>query len=327
MRILPQVDVTYSVHFGSLSCLVRSKKYRYAQMIAEVFGTELAQPCSSGTFSAELEITIEEDTAAGHCETSDRLRVIQTGRNYTVQTDPLFCLAERAGQKWHLGFLVRQLEMTGEHLAYHFWIVLNTLLLLIFGRILLHAAAVKFHKAVFLFLGPKGVGKTTLAASLVTEGSTMLAEDHVHVRFDGKGWLVSGCSGRLRMTEETERFLFTSPLSAKTVCVGGVKKKEIEAKRFFPSEPHRDFPVHRLYFMSRGGSLRAHPLNLQDTLLELISNIRKMYRFSRKEDYARLLDLLADFASKVPSYSLRIPDDLNELSRVVAFVSETCRVD
>ena len=42
MRAPPQVDVTYAVHLGSLSCIVRSKKYRYAQMIAEGFGTELS---------------------------------------------------------------------------------------------------------------------------------------------------------------------------------------------------------------------------------------------------------------------------------------------
>jgi len=65
--------------------------------------------------------------------------------------------------------------------------VIGASLLLKEGGILIHAAGVKSKKQGYLFPGPSGTGKSTIAASLAFEGE-VLGDDLVAIRDEGNGF-------------------------------------------------------------------------------------------------------------------------------------------
>lgn len=309
------------MRIGSLRCRIRSRPPRYAEMLSDVFRTDL-EPCSSPAKHTDLDVAIREEAASAPSPT-DSLTVRPVADGWEISTDPLVCRMREAGAGHAVELVVRLPGMADSDLAYHFWIVSNHLLLLLEG-IVLHAAAVELDGGVDLFCGPSSAGKSTLAIRLAQSGARILAEDHVLARRDGGTFRVSGCSSRLRVAADTEAYLLPGRLaSIPATLVGGRPRKELEADRFFSAEPYVDRSPRRLFLLSPGEVLSVEPASGKEALLHLIETSKEMLRLSSRADQVAFLDLLADLATAVPAYRLRrgrlqqldrLPEVLRELA-------------
>lgn len=306
---------------GSLRCRVELDEDRWARMLSEVYGTSLAEP---STREPDGWIQIVVARPAAHRAVQDRLVVTATPSGYRLETDPLICEVQCREQPWRALVSVRQPDMRGDHLAYHFWLLFNRLLLL-FDRVVMHAAAVEFEGSVALFCGPKGAGKSTLSLFLLQLGGTLVAEDHVVVHRRAADLSVSGCSGRLRVTADTERRLFPGRLPGTSIDVSGVPKKEFPASQFFRARPYEDFQPARLFFNHVGARFRVQALSRRETLLRLMHGTRDLQRLNARADYQQFVDVLAALAHAVPAVDLELPGGFQGLDRVAALLRTASR--
>jgi hypothetical protein len=303
-----------TLHLGSLRCRVRFASWRYARMLASVFGTDvIADPDSSEPVG--VEILIAEGAPLPPGRQPNRIDVSRSDAGYVLITDPMTCHVGTNRRPYRVRIVVRDSAMADDPLAYHFWITTNRWLLLL-DRLLLHAAAIRLGETVLMFSGPKGSGKSTLSLALAAGGGVILGEDHLVAQRVGQEFLVSGCSGRMRVTPRTQAFFLADRLPSDAVDVPGSGKKEFQARHVFASLPYVDARPQRLYFNRIGTRFAVRPLSRKQSLVTLVEHTKEMQRFGDRDGYARFLAFLADFSATVPAFDLELADDLTDLARL-----------
>ncbi len=312
---------TQYLYIGSLLCSIESEPEHYASVLAEVYGTRLFE----GEVFTPIGLSIHiVERPVGSRGTSDALRVETVGDGYRLVTDPLTCRLHLRPGHPRAELVVAQPEMQPEQLAYHFLILSNRLLLLL-DRMLLHAAAVHFSGRVNLFSGHKGAGKSTVSVALGQAGGTLLSEDHTILTKANDGFLVSGCSSRMRVTAVTEEELLPNQLRSVPVDIGGTPKKELRAEDFFDACPNQDHAPDGLFLTSVGASLSLRPASAREALLWMVDMARETFRFAKNEDYSSFLDMLAGFVASIPSYRLELSPDVSQVGRVGELLSDIPR--
>ena len=304
---------------GDLACDVLSTDDRYARMLAGAYGTRLLAHDGEGTRPADLRIAIRDDPRATPGLQTDRLTVRRSSGLCILEADPMTWEVRPDESPCRVSVAVRDPALREDGLAYHFWILLNRTLLLV-GRLTLHAAALAYRGSVSLFAGPKGAGKSTIAVALGRAGAEILADDHVIARRVRDHLGVSGCSGRLRVTAQTERQFLEGALGPETLDVPGLPKKEFPADRFYAARPHEERVVDRLFLLRLGERFDVRPAHRRAALLRLLAETGATLRFHDRSDYAELLAALADLVSRVPCYDLELSPRLADLDRLREFL-------
>lgn len=201
----------------------------------------------------------------------------------------------------------------------HVSVVFHKLLLLL-GRLYLHAGAVAIHDTASAFIAEKWSGKSTICMWLGRAGATILSDDHIVIRQTVNGVTVSGCEALARVTAATEAVLFPAPLQIEPRDFAGVMKKEFRVGELFPALPYADVPLRRIFFPHVGTKWQLTPLSRRAALTRLLGATSKSHRFSTADDYARHLDYFSKLVRAVEAFDLELSPDLNELNRLVAFL-------
>jgi hypothetical protein len=186
------------------------------------------------------------------------------------------------------------------------------------GRLALHASAVSVDGRALVCLGPKQVGKSTLAMALVRHGARLLTDDTLAVRFDGDGtaWAAPGVQ-RVRLWDDAARALdvVTSGARGAKPTVGCLTSNELES---------REVRVAACYVLHAGGR-RAHAAAVREPLSPVHAAIACL-RFSRLGPLAGgregqvVLDRVARLARAVPVFDLTVRRDLAMLDDAAALV-------
>lgn len=163
-----------------------------------------------------------------------------------------------------------------------------------YGDVILHASGVALDGRGYAFAGAAGVGKSTLAASLMTapeseaedapdvgSGATVLGEDQVILRFLDKQFWIYG-------TPWHEDPAMCAPL--------GVR-------------------LEKLFFLDRGAPTGVQPLRPIDGVTRLLQTA--LIPYYRPAAMSAILDRLARLAREVPFYTLsyELGTDVTELVR------------
>lgn len=135
----------------------------------------------------------------------------------------------------------------------HVSVVFHKLLLLL-GRLYLHAGAVRVQDSANAFVAEKWSGKSTICMWLGRAGATILSDDHIVIRQTDDTWKVSGCEQVARVTAATEATLFAKPLEMEARDFAGVMKKEFRVGDVFDALPYADVPLRRIFFRTWGQS-------------------------------------------------------------------------
>lgn len=181
-------------------------------------------------------------------------------------------------------------------------------------RVPLHAASIEVDGlGTCLLVGDKGSGKSTLSLALGRAGATVLGEDHSMLHRTGDGFVVSGCDGRLRLTEKTEAHFFSEPLNQESVDIGGVAKKDVAIAEHVVSRPFRDRRVDRIFFPRVGEGYRLVPVSRTQSALRLLAGCSDRQRFVGLQDRLEYLDYLTALTEQAPSFDLELSPDLRDL--------------
>lgn len=164
-----------------------------------------------------------------------------------------------------------------DHLVYRPFVVGPVLAVLLEqrGMLILHASAVAVSGGVVAFMGPKGYGKSTMAAALHARGHPLVADDVTAVVVD------DGVTGRpmvypsfpqLKLWPEAAASVGEDPEELPRIHPG-FEKRAHRARESFPSAP---LPLRGVYVLgvssahAASGEVEIRPLEPQRAMLELV---------------------------------------------------------
>jgi hypothetical protein len=307
------------LRLGSWTALVHADSHAYGETLGLIFKGCFrpaggARPALQATIDLQYRDPAGSDAPAPTLETPV-LRCRAAGTVWEMASNVLAAYLFAAETPPSIVIVVNPAPEVRAYVTFHLTVALHKLLLLL-GRLYVHAGAVCFRESVSVFVGDKGAGKSTLCLWLGGAGGTVLADDHVLLTRASDGVLASGCEETARVTAATERFLFPAPLPVPAVDYGGLVKKEFPIADRFRSAPHRDYRVDRLLFTRVGHRLAVTPLTRQAALLSLVRETAWCHRFVDARDYAAYLRYLAGLVDAVDVFDLELSPDLSELARL-----------
>ncbi|MDS0261450.1 hypothetical protein NDI56_18775 [Haloarcula sp. S1CR25-12] len=191
------------------------------------------------------------------------------------------------------------------------------------GHLVLHASAVEIDGRVALFLGPRGVGKSTTAAAFHADGYAIMEDDIVCVRFeDGVPVVVPGVP-ELRLKPDAVEALDLA--ETRTYADDGGSDKRYQRFEDTPDPA----PVVACYILTEGESVSLDDASENDHLFSLIESTytRGLLRETEQTDThfgqcatvvettnCRRLTRTDDHAA-LPSLIERVVDDIKSTER------------
>ncbi len=176
------------------------------------------------------------------------------------------------------------------------------------GLLILHASAAVVRGAVVAFLGQKGAGKSTTAATLHERGHLLVADDVVALQTTATAPLVFPAYPQLNLWPDALASLGRNPGSSLRLH-SGVEKRALRAAPGFSRDP---FPLHLLYILAKGPRTEIETLQPQEAFVELL---RHSYgtRLCRGKAAPRHFRQCANVLKFVSVRRLRVRQDLSEL--------------
>jgi hypothetical protein len=175
----------------------------------------------------------------------------------------------------------------------------------------LHASAITLHGGAVAFLGPKGRGKSTIAASFYARGHALVGDDlsAVDVNDLGRPMVLPGFPQLKLMPEAATAALGDDPAQLRQLISGYEKRARI-ATAGFSLAP---LPLKRIYILEEGETLEIEPVKPQEALLYVLGQSYPARIFRQGlpgQEAARNFTQCAIVAQQVPVFRLKRPKSL-----------------
>jgi hypothetical protein len=191
------------------------------------------------------------------------------------------------------------------------------------GFLVLHASAVAVDGKAIAFLGAKGSGKSTTAATFYARGHELLADDVVALDLSGMlpPIALSGFPQFKLWPEAAASLLGDDPEVLPPLCSGYEKRSRRVVDRF----SENPLPLRGVYAISEGPDLQIKRLAPQHAILALIGN-SYVARFGKQllngTGASSHLHQCTSLVNTIPVYSLERPNSLPSLPAVAQLVEE-----
>lgn len=194
------------------------------------------------------------------------------------------------------------------------------------GYLVLHASAISLGDRAVAFVGEKGQGKSTMAATLHAHGHQLLADDIVAIDFDHSGHpIVLPGFPQFKLWSDAVMAIGDDPEALPQVHPQVDKRSHRINHRFAQTVS----PLARVYVLQHGTEIQIQRLNPQQTILHLIAN-SYMSRFGNQmlqgAEAANHLRQCIALAKQIPICTLQRPRSL-ELLPTIAKLIETDLVE
>ena len=190
--------------------------------------------------------------------------------------------------------------------------------------LILHASGVKIGNRACLFLGAKGQGKSTMAATLYGQGHQMMTDDVAAISFNDSGnpTLLPGFPQIKLWPDSVKSALGDCPESFSKIHPLIEKRARPTFDGFF-SKP---LPLQRIYILQSGSNFGIQELNPQEAIKQLIGHSYVAMtlgdKFSQLDNVAQHFHQSATLVNKVTICSLERPRSLDLLPEVVRLIEK-----
>jgi YD repeat-containing protein len=192
------------------------------------------------------------------------------------------------------------------------------------GRPVLHATSLVKDGMAFLLTGPSGVGKSSLAAALATEGVAFHADDVSALSWNRADPFVQAGYPRLKITPQTAGALGWPESLLLPVCVTVPEypEKWVNALRLPGGFHHGSAPLRAIYVLSgRSIALKIPQIETLPHGQAAIAVARCLYGNSWLEiPPAQVVALCARIAAKAAVHRVWLPEGLGRLRSAAGFV-------
>jgi hypothetical protein len=193
------------------------------------------------------------------------------------------------------------------------------------GNLVLHASAVVIDGKAVAFIGWKGQGKSTLAATLFARGYPLLTDDLLLL--NGKDGQVMAHPGfpQFKLWPDSAQCSLSESPEGMPKLMSDCEKRLRPVTDGFASGPAR---LCAIYVLANGSELMATRLTPQETFKQIVSNTFCARYGSRVFDgqIGRThLQNVAKIVTDVPVFKLERPSSLAKLGQLAEFVVQTFR--
>lgn len=179
------------------------------------------------------------------------------------------------------------------------------------GLLTLHGSAIALNNGVAIFLGDKGAGKSTTAATLIQAGKTLLTDDIVAVE-TGRTSRLHPAYPQVKLTLEAE---ISIGVAAQPMARPHPAFEKTRLLIDAPFDPQPRSPA-AAFVLERGNDFALAPLAGADGLMALM-RFSYATRFGRALVHGRTaaahLHQCADLARQIPVQRLTVPNGLDRL--------------
>jgi hypothetical protein len=185
------------------------------------------------------------------------------------------------------------------------------------GHLSLHASAVTLSQGAVAFLGPKGFGKSTLAAGLVRGGARFLTDDSLPVVVRDRVFVEPGVQS-LRLRGDSAGHLLDPQADVRTGIDGKLIAGPLASARIATGPS----PLVALYVLTpvvaapQGAAATRQRVSSWRAAMELVRH-SKIGALLGGPEARLILERATSIASAVPLYALEISRDLDRLPEVV----------
>jgi hypothetical protein len=188
------------------------------------------------------------------------------------------------------------------------------------GFFVLHASAVAINGQAVAFVGTKGQGKSTMAATLFERGHSLLADDVVALDLNDPAHpMVLPGHLQMKLWPEAVNALGIAPELVPPLALGFTKGSYLVPSRF----GGQSLPLARLYSLGLGSSLEITPMPTQQALLQIITHsyiARWGHQLLNNKAASMHFTRCKDLISQVPFLYLNRERCLESLPRVASLV-------
>lgn len=138
------------------------------------------------------------------------------------------------------------------------------------GRFVLHASAVEIGGEAVAFVGPKGQGKSSLAAALYARGHALVADDILVVDLEHPdGPRAVPGSAQLKLWPDAVRWALGEDPDAVPELAAGYRKRGWPVEARFAGEV---LPLRKIFALAEGPALAARPLGPRASFAQLAAH-------------------------------------------------------
>ena len=141
------------------------------------------------------------------------------------------------------------------------------------------------------------------------------------LRHAGDRFLVSGCDGKMHLTEASERHFFDRSLEGRWIESAGVAKKQIDMAAIFDCRPYVETEVGNLFFPRVGEHFEIRALAKEEAAARLLKPVLERHRFVDDAKQAGFLDVFARLVESRDTWEVDLSRDLREDDRLVDFLA------
>jgi hypothetical protein len=191
------------------------------------------------------------------------------------------------------------------------------------GYLVLHASSVAIDGGAVIFLGNKGWGKSTMAATLYGRGHQLISDDVVAIdlREPGTPMVIPGFP-QFKLYPEAVVSSLGDDYETLPELAEGYEKRGRPVTERFAQQP---FPLKSIYTLGGGSVIMLKSLDPQVALLSLIAN-SYMSRFGKQllhgAEASTHLRQCTRLINQVPVYRLERPSDLPLLPAIARLLEE-----
>ncbi len=185
-------------------------------------------------------------------------------------------------------------------------------------RVCLHASTVAIGASAVAFVGPNGMGKSTLAAALLRRGARIIAEDVAAIEQQSDDFVVHLGPRAIRLWDPSVTALYGRPDALP--CIS----KHWE-KRYLPldmPEQPRPTKLAAMYILEAAPAdapVSSTPLAPSQAVVKLLANIYPGW-LPLPEAQVAILDALTQLVTAIPVGRLLIPHSFSRLDEVCDYV-------